>query len=255
MSYWDLIPRAVLKSKKMTDGEKLLYAEIEVRAALNVKRCCDATNSELAKEMGISEKTISARLTSMERKKCINVYYNPHTHKRYIYVNYPGREVPERPEGKEVEEMAKPVIEAMKKALILGELDMNVLVQKMIESPYLEKVKNNTYQFCLTKEQIKFLVDFEKFTQKEIDCQIASYQGVDYNALLKGIQASKFILQSKNLNLKWCLEHYQDIIADKYKYTNPTLSTENVNKQNFVSRKYTDNELNSLFQEVDEIEV
>ena len=133
-------------------------------------------------------------------------------------------------------------------------MEFNVLIEKMLESPYLYEVKNNSTQFILNEEQIKFLCDFKKFTNKEIDCQIAIFQNIDYKTLLNKVRESSFILKNSNLNLKWILSHAEEICNDKYKNY---YKFENANEQEvkFKQRKYTFEELNNFFQDVDSIDV
>ena len=131
---------------------------------------------------------------------------------------------------------------------MFGTIDFNVLVEKLLESPYLENVEDNSKQFILTDEQIMFLAEFKKLG-KTLDCQLAIRPKIDYVALLKAIKESNFLLYSKNLNLKFMLENAQAIIDGKYRDSTFLNKTETYTNQ----RNYTKQELNSYFQSLDEI--
>ena len=136
---------------------------------------------------------------------------------------------------------------------MFGTIDFNVLIEKLLESPYLEHVDDNSKQFILTEEQIMFLAELKKLG-KTLDCQLALYPKIDYVALLKAIKDSNFLLYSKNLNLKFMLENAEKIIAGTYKNTS-LLTLLQDDEPNFTGRDYTREQLNSLFQSIDDFDV
>lgn len=250
MNYWTCIPNTVRKSKRLSAEEKELWYEIADRK--NAGGYCTSTNFELAKALDVSEKTITTRLASLIKNGFANITMNSHHHKRRIYLHAPGDHFePPKPQGQEIEERTKNLRESLKKSIVFGTVDFNVLIQKLLDSPYLHEVEDNTTQFVLTPEQMEFLVKFKKFYPgKKLDCQLACYPGIDYSTLSRALQESLFLQESSNLTLKWCLSHAEEIIGGKYKTT--LVSSQNHNK-NFTGRNYTAAQLDSLFNNIDDI--
>ncbi len=254
MSFYTVVPNIVRRSKLLTAEEKEVYYELVDR--LNERGFVTPTNAELAKVLFVSEKTITARLASMKKKGFINIVQNNHKHRRQIYFNLPRNVIgseEEPPTDEELADKAKLFKEALKKAIVFGTIDFNILIEKLHQSPYLESIKDNTTQFTLTKEQILFLSDFIKLTNKEVDCQISCFKNINYDLLLRKIKESNFLLENKNLNLKWLLQHYKDIVADKYKHYEP--KQDEVFKKNFKSRNYSDEEIENLFNSIDDVAI
>ena len=251
MKYWTVIPSAIKRSNKLTSEEKDLYYTIFDN--LNAAHYCDLSNEELAQKTNCSARSITLRLANMKEKGFLNIVINSHKHKRLIYINMPrspdkSGAIPDKPLQEDLEPKTRNLIEALKKSIVFGTIDFNVLVEKLLESPYLENVENNSKQFILTEEQIIFLAEFKKLG-KTLDCQLAIWQKIDYIALLKAIKESNFLLYSKNLNLKFMLENAQAIIDGKYRDSTFLHKTETYTSQ----RNYTKQELNSYFQSLDEI--
>lgn len=99
-----------------------------------------------------------------------------------------------------------------------------------------------------TSEQIDFLNEFVKeFPNKDTDAELSEYNGIDFRELIKQIKKSNFLTTSNNLSLKWCLDHSQDIISGKYR--------DYKTGSNFSQREYTRDECNSLFQNIDDVEI
>lgn len=249
-SYWNVVPRLVRKSKVLNGDQKDLYYEIVDN--LNDGGYCTLSNEDLAKLYKTTTRTISDRLASMKEKDYISITINSHKHERRIYPKLPGEPTQERkPTVKQLEPKTKQFQEALKKAIVFGTIDFGLLVEKLFESPYLEKVQDNSTQFILNEEQIVFLAEFKKLN-KQIDCQLALYKGIDYNKLLNAIKESDFLLNNGNLTLKWFLQNSSKVINGDFKnyyYAN----TEK--KNNFAGRQYTREELNALFQSIDDIDV
>lgn len=68
--------------------------------------------------------------------------------------------------------------------------------------------------------------------------------------LIEKIKESEFLERCNNISLSWCLNHFDDIVADKYK---------NFYKKNpatdFEHHNYTKEELDALFDPLDEVEI
>lgn len=111
--------------------------------------------------------------------------------------------------------------------------------------------KNQTRQFNLTREQAQFFASFQEHCKnKALDCQISEMPKVDYNALMIAIKQSQFLLLSDNLGLKWCLTNAEKIISGQYKNFSDKA------KPNFsTARDYSKEEMNALFQDVNDIEI
>lgn len=114
-----------------------------------------------------------------------------------------------------------------------------------------KSAKNNEKQLNLTRAQAEFFASFkEHFPNKAIDCQISEYPNIDYTALVLEMKKSpQFLKLHDNLTLKWCLTHAEDIIKGKYR------QHEDQYKPNFKQREYSDEFLNSLAQDINEIEI
>ena len=124
--------------------------------------------------------------------------------------------------------------------------------QKPGQKPEQKKQKANKSP-PMTEEQTRFLQRFKEICpDKEIDCNIAEMPTCDYDALMLEIKKSpQFLIVSKNLTLKWCLEHSADIISGKYRET----SSEPPTKQKNINHTYSPEELNALFQKPDEVDI
>ena len=247
MNYWTVIPTAVRKSKRLSSAEKDLYYEICDN--LNSFGYCTLTNAELAKNLDIDERTVRARLETLKEKKFVNVIINCHKHRRWIYLN-----VPQSQKDKEVseddqifDERKKCMLSSLKKAIIIGTVDFNVLVQKLLESPYLEEVKDNSTQFALTEDQIKFLAQIIR-KGKTIDCQIANYPGIDYEKLTKEINRSEFLWTKNNLTLKWILQNAEKIINGDYRSNEFTF--EDDEKYNYDDMAEMDSDERAMFAKI-----
>ncbi len=105
---------------------------------------------------------------------------------------------------------------------------------------------------AMTDEQAKFLEEFKRICpDKEIDCNLAEMPAVDYTSLLKEIkQSPQFLQKNKALNLKWCIDNAEKIIKGTYRNINDSGGKHFANERN-----YSHEECNSLFQDIDEIEV
>lgn len=66
----------------------------------------------------------------------------------------------------------------------------------------------------------------------------------DINLLIKCMRESKFLLQCPNLGFDWCVHHYDEIIASKYKDFSLKTTAEQTKIQ---KRNYTDEEKNGIF--------
>ena len=255
MGYWTAVPTAILRTKRLSEEEKVFYFILStIINKQEAKRYCTDSNSELARKMNISESTVSQRISKLVKKRFANVTPNPHKNERRIYLHVPGDPTLEEPlpTNEEMDASMTNLKESFKQAIIFGNVPFEVLVQKLLETNYLDNVKDNSTQFCLNLEQIDFLSSFHKLCpRKAIDTQLACHPGIDLKKLLNSIRESSFLLLNDNLSLKWCLEHSQEICNGNYKRYLETIET----KPNFQGRSYTQEELNSLFQDVESLDL
>lgn len=240
---WTVVPTRVRKSKILTAEEKEFYYLLADR--LTKGGYCKDTNVELAKMLNVSEKTIQKRLASLQAKKFVNIRKYDHSG-RLIFLNIPGEpEDQPKPTEEQLQEKTEDYTTSLQNAIVFGTIDFSVLVGKLLKSPYLENVTDNSVQFLLTSEQVDFLAEFKAlYPGKKIDCQLACYPDVDYKQLLREIHNSELLVKD-NLSLKWILDNREAILNHKYQKIN--------NNQNFKGRDYDDFDVNSLLQSLDEV--
>lgn len=251
MNYWDVIPRRIRKTKRLDNDEKAIYYEIwDTRTPALFS---NISNDALSKALGLSEKTVSTKIKTMKEKGYLNIYLNPHKHKRYIYLNDPGEpSIESKPTEKQLTELSQEYEDALKKTIVLGQVPFETLIERIKDVGYLTCVHDNKIQFALTLDQIIFLSEFHcHYPDKPIDCQIANYPAVDYLKLASAISESKFLKESKNLTLKWFLENATKV-TEGVPYKNFKKQTK---QHNFTGRNYSREEMNSFFQNIDEIEI
>ena len=254
MKFWTNIPSIVLYSKLLSDGEKVLYSVLQ-NCIIPEKKYCNVSNAKLAKSLNTSERTITARLESMRKKGFINYCMNSHKHQRQRSLNVPLKEGSDdrEPTEEEREPKKKLLLDAFKKAMILGDIDFNSLLEKFINSPYLAEVKDNSKQFAVNLDQVEFLLEMKRLN-KAWDCQISYFENVNFQELKKAIFKSSFLMNSSNLGLKFLLENADKIIRGDYK-SSILYKIEDEKNQNFKGRTYTSEEWNSCYQSVDDIQI
>lgn len=246
MSYWCSIPQCIRLCKRLTEEEKSTYYALSER--MNVKGYVDCPNAELQKELNISESALLARMAALEGKGFIARRLQPQNHKRVVYLRPPVASEEKKPTDEELIEKTKHMQNAYKKGIFF-DLEPETLAERMLELNYLEDMTNHTIQFVLNLKEIKFLAEIMKM-DKVIDCQLSLYRNIDIEKLLESIKKSTFLRENKNLSLKWCLENAERIISNEFKnYKMPEAN------KNFAERSYSDEMLNSMFQQLEEIEI
>lgn len=251
--FWTQIPNYILYTKKLNPDEKEIYYIIS--NYLNGPNFSTLTNAQLKQLLNVqSERTVSSRLASLKNKGFINIYQNKHVNQRRIYLNHPKYlknplVLDKKPTDKDCEEKKQKIIDSIKHAIVIGSFDFDVLIQRLLDSPYLQTVKTGETQFAINENQLIFLAEFKKLGKK-LDCQIAIFPQLDYTKLLSEIKKSDFLLNSSNLNLYWFMQNSEKVLAGDYRNT---ISTES--KPNFTGRKYSSDEWNSLYQTIDEIKI
>lgn len=250
--------RVVNHSTILTGDEKILWQEIAHN--LNNAGCCKLSNEEIAKIFRVSPKTISERVNSLKKKGFVTVTLETRNHSRRIYPTYPGEFDEAVPTEEQMEIYVAKLNEAHQKSIRLTELSFKALVDKLRYSPILDEVENNTTQFALNLEQIKFLGKFAIcFPDKEIDIQLSSVtKQIDYELLFNAIAESEFLPKANNLSLRWIIDHYDELVSqEKYKAFDwkKELLTKMHEKDKLHGRTYTREELNGYIPSVDDIEI
>ena len=119
--------------------------------------------------------------------------------------------------------------------------------------PNLEREEGNS----LSENQIKFAKHFPK---KEIDADLKPEQNIDL--LIQAINKSDFLPNRDNLKLSFFVKHYDEILDGKYDRFEKDKEklkeywlNQNTKDSSFKGRNYSKEELNALFDSIDEIEV
>lgn len=249
--FYAIRPRVVDRSILINSTEKQLWYRISDN--IDNAGCCKLTNAELGKELHVSAVMISNMLSHMAKEGYVAITYETRNHARRLYPIYPGEHDVPLPSQKQIQLRKDKLEEALQKGIRIDDEYFFALANKIRYSPILDEVKDNTTQFCLSLEQIKFLAKFmELFPDKEIDMQIASVvKPIDYDKLLDEIKNSDFLRTCNNLSLKWLIGNYEDVV-EKKKH-----APFNDKKKIFVlkGRDYSREELNALIPSVDEIEI
>ncbi|MBE7082660.1 MAG: DUF4373 domain-containing protein [Clostridiales bacterium] len=120
------------------------------------------------------------------------------------------------------------------------------------------EIDNKTIERNITTVEVQefnsSLSNFKKlFPNKKCDVDIPFRKNTDFNLLIKAIEESpQFLKEFNNLNWKWCLDHYDEIITGKYK----GYVKKDENKQNYKYRDYSNVALNKLvFDDLSSIEL
>lgn len=114
-------------------------------------------------------------------------------------------------------------------------------------------LKGYTPQFLdekLPEQNLEDITKFkEAFPDRRIDLNIIpSY--VDMDLMINKIKAKKFLREATNMSLSSCVRAYYQIISK-----NGYESADKIERNSQNKRDYTTDEINSLFQNIDEIEI
>lgn len=92
-----------------------------------------------------------------------------------------------------------------------------------------------------------------QFPNKNFDKNTAVPENINLDLLAKKIKESTFLMSANNLDLTWCIKHYQDIISDRYKNFNTNQPKHAV--LNYTPTDYSNTDLNKLFDNLEDIEI
>lgn len=243
---WACMAKEVLFSKELTPGEKVLWAMLDFYKE-DKMHSLEIPRKKLAAKMGLNIKTISAMTDSMKEKGFLGKCKNDHSHYNWYYPT-----IPKEPESWDDSKPSKEVLDR-KRAIMLevnnmlfGTVDLNRLAGLFMS---LLNQKPQISHTPLNETQKNFVNKFhEKFPKKPINCNVADYPAFDYDGLIKAIEKSDFLPKANNLNLKWCIEHCDEILAGGWeKWQN--------RKENFKGRSYSDLDIGDFFTGIDDIEI
>lgn len=144
-NYFAIIPSNVRYNKNISNGSKLLYAEIT--ALTNEKGYCWANNEYFSKLYNVSEKTIKNWLHELESNNFI-LRKIENNNKRVIYINWGEKNF--LPVGKNIPTSVKknsPIInqnnnKINNKDIEKNNNEINFLIDFLISSNYIEKNNN-----------------------------------------------------------------------------------------------------------------
>ncbi len=229
MSFWSMpLPNYIKNSKSISSDEKLLFQRImENRNQLG---WCGLTNKIFAGCFSVSERTISAWVSNLERQGFINITNSRHNKERHIYCNIP------------------------KRAPAMPDYNVNMSIDDYLKIFTLAFPSNeNDIQENITVEQANFLRSFRThFPNKKIDCQITCKKIDNYTELMLACKRSRFVSENDNLGLAWVLANSEEIIAGRWK----TFDDSSVIKSNFSQgRNYTREEMNACLQSIEDVEI
>ena len=96
------------------------------------------------------------------------------------------------------------------------------------------------------------LSDFaSQFPNNKCEDNLTVPENVNLALLSKKVKESEFLQNAANLSIKWLIEHYPDIIQDRYKGT----LKESTPAQNFTGRDYSGEDLSKLYTNLEEVEI
>ena len=92
-----------------------------------------------------------------------------------------------------------------------------------------------------------------KFPTKVSSKQLKVQPHMDLALLAKKMEEQTWLLDKNNLDLAWCLKHYDDIINNRY--APGTNGKQPAPTQNYQNRDYSDKNLNDLFDNLEDVEL
>lgn len=103
----------------------------------------------------------------------------------------------------------------------------------------------------IKEENSLSLIKFkEAFPSKSIESVVEIPEYLDIDLLIKKVKESDFLRELNNIDLEWCINHYDSIIRSDYKTFEKTTPFPNFNQ-----REYTKETLNNLYDSLEDIEV
>ena len=120
--------------------------------------------------------------------------------------------------------------------------------KKNLDKKNLEREVTPSEIFSLSQKFVS------KFPNKDatLPANLKLPSNFDIDKLLIKVGESDFLSKCNNLGLMWCIEHYADIVADKYKNYQPT---QQQNPDALQKRKYSREEQESIFDNFNEIDL
>ncbi len=92
----------------------------------------------------------------------------------------------------------------------------------------------------------------KKFPSKACELNFKVPNNLDINVLIKKVSESTFLSSANNLNVKWCCEHFDEISSGAYSDFQRLKAP---NQRNYQDRDYTGFDFDSLFTDLEEVEI
>lgn len=122
------------------------------------------------------------------------------------------------------------------------------------KTPIYNNINNNIYIQTINERKRLYISLIEQFKKalpnKIIDCEVIP-DNINMDKLIQSIKESDFLLNNANLNLKFFINNYEKITNNYYKNYN----NQKENKQEFIKHTFTSEELNNLFDNLDEVKI
>lgn len=138
----------------------------------------------------------------------------------------------------------------------LGNLEKNNFITRVYNRKQSKRrifLKGYTPQFMdekLPEQNLEDIIKFkEAFPERKIDLNIIPGY-VDMDLMIKNIKTKKFLKEASNMSLASCVRSYYQIISK-----NGYKSGDDIERHLNNEREMTPEEMNALFQNIDEIEV
>lgn len=255
-TYYAVIEAEVRYDRRLTASEKLLYAEIS--ALTNASGACTARNAYFVELYGQGESTIRRWISNLAKYGYIKVKCEGKSRVITLFKKLQTRskmsnKPSQKREGSNKYNLNNKYIpmnntrennthacvhETLSKKSIVGDVQF--------DEEWLEK--------NLSPKQLQFHKAFpNKILNIEDGQMVEVPDEVDMDKLIQKINESIFLKRADNVGLRsCCIDRYQEIMADAYKTFNPN---DLKRYANFKGREYTQGELNTLIQSIDEIEI
>lgn len=145
-----------------------------------------------------------------------------------------------------------------KEKLLYYILNNNLKSNKIIYNKHLVVDKNSPF-VKTSKQEVSYLKEIKTSFKKAfpdknnfIKAQVPS--NFNINLLLEKIKQSPFLVERSFVNLNWCIKNYEAIISDYYKPYNQEKVVKS-SSDTFSSRQYSQEFFDSLYDNLDDVEV
>ena len=89
-----IIPAQILKNKKLTSTDKLVFGELYSLALKNKDMTCFPSNQHLCRVLGKRERTIKRSVSKLVKSRKINIFIDPRTSERVFHISHICTDLP-----------------------------------------------------------------------------------------------------------------------------------------------------------------